>query len=141
MIEKLANNNIYFSKLKDKIRNDSAKYIQNYWRSISIRFRKYRNAIEILTKKKKLKILLRWLKLCKSNKKPKNKRVPSKPQPNLDTSDGVRKSITSDISAVKFLNTNKRRMTNIKGIGINGFMSTTSNSPNSNNKCKICIKF
>ena len=141
MIEKLANNNIYFSKLKDKIRNDSAKYIQNYWRSISIRFRKYRNAIEILTKKKKLKILLRWLKLCKSNKKPKNKRVPSKPQPNLDTSDGVRKSITSDISAVKFLNTNKRRMTNIKGIGINGFMSTTSNSPNSNNKCKICTKF
>lgn len=116
MIQRLANNDDFFDKMKNKIRRDSAIVIQRFWRSIALRFRKYRNALKVLKHKKTLRMLLRWSRLWKSNKKPNRRRVPSKPQ-NLDIPDGIKKTVTTDISAVKFAKVAKRRMTNIKGSG------------------------
>ena len=118
MIEKLKTNNIFFKNLKDKIFTESAKCIQNYWRSIANRFKKYRNAVKVLKMKKKLKILLRWYKLCKKSKKPANKRIPSKPQ-GVEVTDEPRRNIVSDANATKTINTSRRRMTNIKRINFN----------------------
>lgn len=114
MVQRLTNNNNFFKNMKNKIREDSVLIIQRYWRSIAIRFRKYRNAIKMMKYKKKLRILLRWSRYWKSNKKPKGRRFPSKPQ-NLDIPESNKKSMTSDISSVKFVKATKRRMTNIKG--------------------------
>jgi hypothetical protein len=68
MIDRLKQNNSYFSDMKVKVTIDSAIKIQRRWRSIIGNLRKFKHAHRIITQTKLRKLIFKWNKMAKKGK-------------------------------------------------------------------------